>query len=73
MIDLTKVKTTREGKRVLNLRYVPFNSAGRKVTYPIKGTVIEREKPRKTSYHLWAEDGRSDVVWGRFPERDLSQ
>jgi len=71
MIDLGKIQTTRGGKRVIALRYVPRNSAGRKVTFPIKGTVIEREKPLRTSYQIWTEDGEVDPVWGRNPERDL--
>ena len=61
MIDCTKTYQTRNGKRVVNLTNVPFNSAGDKVTFPIKGTIIVREKPLKTSYAIWTIEGKYDV------------
>lgn len=71
MIDITKPHRTKEGKRVIDLTYVPYNSCGNKVTYPIKGTIVVREKPRKLEYCIWSEDGRYDVVWGNHSEKDL--
>ena len=62
MIDITKTYKTKNGHRVINLHYVPLNSVGDKVTYPIKGTVILNESPYKTTYQIWAEDGSFDVV-----------
>jgi hypothetical protein len=62
MIDITKTYKTVSGKRVINLSYVPFNSNGDKATYPIKGTIIVREKPLKKKYYIWSEDGIGDVV-----------
>lgn len=70
-IDITKEYKTRDGKRVINLARVDFNSAGHRVTYPIKGTIIVREKPRKTEYAIWSDEGVSDVVWGNHKHRDL--
>ena len=63
MIDITKTYTTRTGKRVVGLQYKPYNDYGEAVTYPFKGTIIRREKPLKTSYAIWDENGRYDVVW----------
>ena len=71
MIDITKKWMTREGKIVVNLNYTPLNSCGNKVTYPIKGTIILRDKPLKTTYAIWSEDGISDVVWRNNSEQDL--
>ena len=71
MIDINKTYRTAEGKRVYNLNYVPFNSCGEKVTYPIKGSIIVREKPFKTRYQIWSEDGITDVVFGKNKKDDL--
>ena len=62
MIDPTK-KYTCGGKRVVGLVIVRFNDCGNEVTYPVKGTVILREKPLKTEYRTWSIDGEADVVW----------
>jgi hypothetical protein len=70
MIDLKKKYKTRSGRRVINLSYVPLNSAGKKVTYPVKGTVVLREKPLKTTYMIWSEDGYADVVWEPGTHKD---
>ena len=62
MVDITKQYVTRTGKRVINLLYVPFNSVGNRVTYPIKGSVVEREKPLKLRYQVWSVEGNADVL-----------
>lgn len=72
MLDLTKPVRTRSGKRVYNI-VVKRYSCGAEVTYPIKGTVILREKPLKTEYNIWSLDGIWDVVENRHPELDLIQ
>lgn len=73
-IDVTKTYKTRDGKTVENLQIVLHNSVGNEVTYPVKGTIVVRTKPRrKTEYALWSLDGRADVVWGHHKERDLKQ
>ena len=62
---------TKSGKRVIGLQFVPRNSVGALVTYPIKGTIVRNEKPLKTEYCIWSVDGKVDVVWNRCPEDDL--
>ena len=62
-MKLKEKAITSGGHRVINLSYVPFNSAGNKVTFPIKGTVVLSEKPLKTTYHIWTSDGVS-IVFG---------
>lgn len=71
MIDPKKKYRTRDGKRVINIHIEKYNSAGEEVTYPVKGTIIVREKPFKTDYAIWSPEGISDVVWGNHSERDL--
>ena len=66
MIDINKTYRTRSGKRVIGLKYVPLNSNGEKVTYPIKGSIIVREKPFKARYQIWSEDGITDVVFKNY-------
>lgn len=61
-IDTSK-KYTCNGKRVICLSIVTHNSAGEKVTYPVKGSVVVREKPLKLEYRIWSIDGEADVVW----------
>ena len=62
---------TKKGQRVVNLSYVPHNSIGGKVTYPIKGSIVRKEKPFKVEYAIWSEDGKQDVVWGNNTQDDL--
>ena len=71
MIDTTKNYQTKDGKRVVNLQYTPKNNCGHLVTYPIKGSIVTREKPRKYQYHIWPIDGISDVVWGKRSNLNL--
>ncbi len=68
-IDPNK-KYTCNGRRVIGLEIRLHNSNGEEVTYPVKGTVVLREKPRKTEYRIWTLDGRSNVVWSDT-EHDL--
>lgn len=56
---------TCNGKRVVFLSVKLHNDAGDEVTYPVRGTVIVREKPLKTSYRIWSLDGRADVVFSK--------
>jgi hypothetical protein len=63
-IDITK-KYTCGGKRVVDLQIVTHNSCGQQVTYPVKGSVVVREKPLKLEYRIWSMDGIADVVWGK--------
>ena len=70
-IDPTKEYRTKSGKRVISINIVTHNSCGGKVTYPVKGCIVVREKPWKTDYCIWSADGRYDVVWGNHSELDL--
>lgn len=63
-IDLSKEYTC-GGKRVIGLNIQLHNSVGNEVTYPVKGSVVLREKPLKLQYRIWSLDGRADVVWGK--------
>ena len=69
-IDINK-KYTCNGKRVINLSYVPYNSCGDLVTYPIKGSIVVREKPLRLQYAIWSIDGSADVVWNSKPNLAL--
>jgi hypothetical protein len=71
MIDFTKEYKTKSGKRVIGLYNIPYNSAGEKVTYPIKGSIVLSEKPFRTKYQIWSEDGKVDVVFGKNSSEDL--
>jgi hypothetical protein len=70
-IDPAKTYKTRDGKRVIDIHIVMKNSCGDEVTYPVKGSIVIREKPWKTEWAIWSLDGRADVVWGNHSERDL--
>ena len=61
-IDPKKQYVTKDGKRIEGLNIVLHNSCGDEVTFPVKGTVILREKPRKTKYTIWTLDGRHSVL-----------
>lgn len=73
-IDPAKEYRTRRGKRVICLEIVLHNSCGNEVTFPVKGTIIDREaKPgtrEKLRYMIWTLDGRSSVFEGD-PRDDL--
>jgi hypothetical protein len=71
MIDLNKKYKTRNGCKVILHDIVLFNSVGGKVSYPVKGTVIVKDKPRKTTMMIWSEEGLSDIVWGSNKGFDL--
>lgn len=61
MIDLSKSYVTRNGFKVCNLHYKPFNSLGNKVTFPIKGSIIIKDKPLRMIYQIWTEDGNCSI------------
>lgn len=72
-IDITKKHKTRSGSEVIGLKYVPYNSAGNKVTYPIKGTIRELVNVRyRNRYCIWSKGGLKNVVFPQLhPEDDL--
>lgn len=53
---------TRSGDRVVIHEVKPFNSAGGRVTFPVKGTVHWRGRARKKTYQIWTVDGRASVL-----------
>lgn len=74
-IDVTKPHRTRSGKRVICMELVLYGDQGQEYTYPVKGTIVDREaKPgsrEKLRYAIWSLDGRADVVFGHHREDDL--
>lgn len=63
MIDTTRKYTTREGATVTIHDIVPHNSAGERVTFPIKGSVRKLVNVRyRTHYQIWTSDGRACVL-----------
>jgi hypothetical protein len=71
LIDITRPIKTKSGKRVIGLKYKEYNSCGKRVTYPLKGSIVVREKPLKLEYCIWSEDGIYDVVWKKNSELDI--
>jgi hypothetical protein len=62
VIDLTKKYRTASGKRVILHEIKEKNSAGEVVTFPVKGSIVIKEKPFKTRYDIWRMDGRHLAV-----------
>ena len=56
-IDISKTHRTRDGKRVINLQKILYNDYGDEVCYPIKGSIVMSEKPRKVVYTIWTLTG----------------
>jgi hypothetical protein len=68
MIDTTRHYTTRSGAKVTIHDIVPFNCAGRKATFPVKGNVRELVKQRhRNRYQIWRMDGRA-CARGEHPD-----
>jgi len=77
-IDPSKTYRTRSGKRVEHLHIVMHNECGNEVTFPVKGTVVVREAPLRTEFHIWTLDGKGGVLPDSFyydnpSERDLEE
>ena len=72
MIDINAEYRTKSGKKVIGLIYKSLNDIGAKVTYPIKGSILIKDKPICSyRYAIWSADGISDVVWGNSSQDDL--
>lgn len=74
-IDPSKKYRTRNGKAVVCIEVVLYNSVGHEVTNPVKGTIVLREKPWKTAFGIWTLDGRWNVAspdsgWDLVPSDD---
>jgi hypothetical protein len=48
-----------------------LNSAGNEVTFPIKGTIVLREKPYKTTFNVWTKNGINEPVWNSNSDFDI--
>lgn len=53
---------TRDGKRVFAIRTQFLNACGRMVTFPVKGSIVDCEKPLRLRYQIWTIDGRASVL-----------
>lgn len=67
-IDTARTYRTRAGKTVVLHDFVPRNSAGALVTFPVKGTIIRRDTPRRSDYQIWTRDGRADALSTAHPD-----
>ncbi len=65
--DTTREYRTRSGDRVVLHECVPFNSLGERVTFPIKGTIIKKDRPRSKRFNIWTTEGRSRAL-GQAPD-----
>ena len=61
-VKMDKHYKTINGRTVIILEIRTHNSAGKEVTYPVKGTIILQDKPLKTRYEIWSINGFIDVV-----------
>jgi hypothetical protein len=61
-VDNTHQYRTRSGNAVVIHETVLRNSAGQIVTFPVKGTVIDKANPRKKHMQIWTLDGRANVL-----------
>lgn len=72
MIDLKKKYKTRDGRDVILHDIVEFNSCGNRVTYPVKGSIVNKKVYTKLQFSIWSKDGFADVVWNKNSHnRDL--
>jgi hypothetical protein len=57
------ITKTRDGRDVILHQYVPLNSAGHPVTFPLKGSILNRTRSGriKPEYAIWRIDGRHSV------------
>lgn len=60
--DTTREYRTRNGDRVVLHEFVPTNFLGELVTFPVKGTVIKKDKPRSKRFNIWTLEGRSMAI-----------
>jgi hypothetical protein len=50
------------GKRVIIHGYNKFNSCNNEVTFPLQGNIVLKEKPFKSKYTIWTNDGKNSVL-----------
>jgi hypothetical protein len=61
-VDPSLTYKTRSGKRLIRLNLTCWNSAGSLVTYPVKASVVLKEKPLKLGYMIWSIEGKRNVM-----------
>ena len=66
-IDPEKQYRTRDGRRVDHIVINLYNTCGEEVTYPVKGVIVEREDPYKSTFNVWSLDGLDNIVWPDDP------
>lgn len=59
--DTTRPYQTRRGDRVVIHDFVPRNSPGEIVTFPIKGTIHYKGRARKKKFQIWTLEGRANT------------
>ena len=59
--DTARAYHTRRGDRVVLHDFVPRNRPGDVVTFPIKGTIHYKGRPRKKKYTIWTLEGRAST------------
>lgn len=60
-IDVTKPHKTRKGQRVVGLYIDLHDDNGDEVTYPVKGSIVVRERPERLEYCIWTLKGEKWV------------
>jgi hypothetical protein len=70
-IDPNKTYKTRSGRRVFDIVIKLYNSCGREVTYPVKGS-IDMGKNRMPAYGIWTLDGRGSVMPDSFHHKGVN-
>lgn len=63
--DTRKAYKTRGGDKVIIHEIVMKNAIGETVTFPVKGTIINKENPRKKKYEIFMLDGRTSIFGER--------
>lgn len=61
VIDLTREYHTRGGDRVILTEFKTRNSCGDILTFPLSGTVFDKDRPRRRRRLLWTLEGRCSV------------
>ena len=69
MIDLNKKYKTQGGTEVVLYEIKLLNACGQTVTYPVKGSILEKGKPPE--FCIWSLEGEFDVIWGRSASKNL--
>ncbi len=62
-VSLDRLYQTRSGKQVILYEIRMLNNTDNEVTFPVKGSVIEKREFRsRRRYQIWTLDGRASVL-----------